>query len=434
MGMKKQRYTKCYRCEKVSKLSKCKYCGNYFCDEHSDPKDHVCHAHEEWKDEREKTLLTKITEVFNRWDRERKEEKRKRIDFEPSVPYEIRPRHPMRTPSFRYRRDYVDRLAWTGLIICFVSLFLPWLQVSFAGFMSIQGTWFSMFQAELPRIQTLGILNYIKTTQYVLISISILIPLGFVFVALGIFSKRWLVFIGSMFLFLSSLSILYYLSQGISMGGVTLSLIYLAGIGLWGFTLGSFLLAYGSGKHMRFSRVSSSVLITCIATFLILTNLSSLPMSGIERVVGNVLQNTSNAQTNIVQVPSNVCPYEQQLKNSIHEELYGLSTGYSPYYSSISIKPEFTNVTIIGKYSWGGSEMETGHINFNCRFGSSEGENVNYLYCDSSIGFDYFILQQKVISPEGVVLEIDRHKITYPMIVDTKNNFTVIQLNCEKIP
>jgi hypothetical protein len=243
-----------------------------------------------------------MTEVLNRWNRERREEKRKRIGFEPSFPYEIRRRHPIRTPSFRFRRDYVDGLAWTGLIICLVSLFLPWLQVSLFGFTEIQTTWFNSFQAELPKIESNGILNYIKTTQYILLPISILIPLGFVFIALGIFSKRWLVFIGSLFLFFSSLTVLYYLSQGISIFGVSISLINLAGIGLWGFTLGSFLLAYGSGKHMRFSRVSSSTLITCIVTFLILTNLSFLPMSGIERVVGNVLQNTSNAQTNIVQV------------------------------------------------------------------------------------------------------------------------------------
>jgi predicted nucleic acid binding AN1-type Zn finger protein len=51
INMKKHRYTKCYRCSKVSKLFKCKYCGNYFCDEHSDPKDHICHAYEELKDE-----------------------------------------------------------------------------------------------------------------------------------------------------------------------------------------------------------------------------------------------------------------------------------------------------------------------------------------------------------------------------------------------
>ncbi|MEM5781684.1 MAG: hypothetical protein QXD43_00605 [Candidatus Aenigmatarchaeota archaeon] len=36
--MKKQKYTKCYKCGKISKLFRCKYCGNYFCNEHSEPK------------------------------------------------------------------------------------------------------------------------------------------------------------------------------------------------------------------------------------------------------------------------------------------------------------------------------------------------------------------------------------------------------------
>jgi len=432
--MRKHKYTKCYRCDKVSKLFRCKYCGNYFCDEHSDPKDHICRTYEEWKDEREKTLLNKITEVFNRWDRERKKEKRKRIGFEPSIPYEIKLRHTIRTPSFRYRRDYVDGLAWTGLIICLVSLFLPWLQVSLFGFTEIQTTWFNSFQAELPKIEANGILNYVKTTQFVLLPISVLIPLGFVFVALGIFSKRWLVFIGSLFLFFSSIAVLYYLSQGISAFGFSVSLINLAGIGLWGFTLGSFLLVYGSGKHMRFSRVSSYVLIACIATFLILTNLSFLPMTGIERAVGNVFQNTTNTQ--IQQVSKYTCPYENKIIESLHESLYKISTGYYPSYSFVSASPEFTNVTILQSYSLGSNtnEMETGTIILNCRGGSAEGENVNYLYCNAQTFLNYdYIFQEKVISPEGVVLKIIRHKLLYPVIVDTKNNFTVIDLRCENI-
>jgi hypothetical protein len=114
--------------------------------------------------------------------------------------------------------------------------------------------------------------------------------------------------------------------------------------------------------------------------------------------------------------------------------LYEQSKQYYPFYSYVNVRPEFTNVTIIGKSPWGGSEMETNYIIFSCRFGSSEGENVNYFYCGSySMAYDYFIFQQKVISPEGVVLEIIRHKLSYPVIVDTKNNFTVIKLNCEKI-
>jgi hypothetical protein len=96
--MKKHRYTKCYRCDKKAKLNKCKYCGNYFCDEHSNSKDHVCHAYEELRDEREKTLLNKITNVFNIWDWERKEEKRKRFGVEPSIPYEVRPSHKIKIP------------------------------------------------------------------------------------------------------------------------------------------------------------------------------------------------------------------------------------------------------------------------------------------------------------------------------------------------
>jgi len=98
-SMEKQKYTKCYRCEKKAKLTKCKYCGNYFCDEHSDTKNHVCHAYKVWKDENEKTLLNKITNVFNVWDRKRKEERRKRFGVEPSIPYEVRLSHKIKIPT-----------------------------------------------------------------------------------------------------------------------------------------------------------------------------------------------------------------------------------------------------------------------------------------------------------------------------------------------
>jgi hypothetical protein len=36
--MKKQRYTKCYKCGKRAKLTECKHCENYYCYEHSNPK------------------------------------------------------------------------------------------------------------------------------------------------------------------------------------------------------------------------------------------------------------------------------------------------------------------------------------------------------------------------------------------------------------
>jgi len=124
--MRKQKYTKCYKCGKRARLLKCSHCEKYYCDEHSDPKipltpnivfnekdpvlkqlyekewrkgGHVCVPYGEWKLNEAK----KQKEIDN-------ETLSKALDslekLSPKVSYERF--EPIKTPSFRhsYRPGY----------------------------------------------------------------------------------------------------------------------------------------------------------------------------------------------------------------------------------------------------------------------------------------------------------------------------------------
>ena len=66
-----------------------------------------------------------------------------------------------------------------------------------------------------------------------------------------------------------------------------------------------------------------------------------------------------------------------------------------------------------------------------CRYGLEEGENINYIYCNFGI-FDYTI-QQLIVDSQDIVKEKVVHRILEPIIIYPNNNFTVVELKCERI-
>jgi hypothetical protein len=163
---------------------------------------------------------------------------------------------------------------------------------------TIQGTWFTLFQTELPKIENYGLLNYIKMSHYTTIAMLILPIIGFAIVVIGLLSRNWITFIGSLFMLSSPLVLLYFLSQGISVFGITASLVSLAGIGLWGFLIGSLLLAYGSGKRISGLKILSSLVIVGVVTGIVLSNftlLSELKIEKTEKVdIKEIVKNPEN--------------------------------------------------------------------------------------------------------------------------------------------
>ncbi|MFH1229731.1 MAG: CAP domain-containing protein [Candidatus Aenigmatarchaeota archaeon] len=75
---KEKRYYKCWRCKKETKLSKCDYCGKFFCGEHSNPGDHACYPYREYLENKERIQMTINSKVYDKWDRERRADRNKR--------------------------------------------------------------------------------------------------------------------------------------------------------------------------------------------------------------------------------------------------------------------------------------------------------------------------------------------------------------------
>lgn len=427
-------------CRKKAKLYRCKYCGNYFCKEHRRPglamhrsaidnikdpglRDKI---YEEWRKSnrhpdiewtrkyfeelklKEEERRERFFAILDRW-KEKEMAERPRYVPEISIP-SVRTKSRfipyIRKPSLRfgYYREYIDLLVWMGLVICLISLFLPWVSISLFEPFTIQGTWFTLFQTELQKIEVYGLLNYIKISHYVAIAISILPILGFVVVIVGLLSRNWITFIGSLFMLLSPLTILYFFSQGISAFGITVSLVSLAGIGLWGFLIGSLLLAYGSGKQISGLKIFSSLVIVGIITGMFLSNFSLLSGLKIEQ-----------AMTSGYSYPNR--EVKSMIEKTIKDYLAPKETMLGVQQRSISdltyFGPSFGN-------SFDGYDVcATG--SYVCNYGKERGENVNYLYCRPAFFSPYIFCYKKIItSASGEIQNIIKNCV-YSFVLNPKN-------------
>jgi|YelNatPaOPRAMG01_1025707.scaffolds.fasta_scaffold12410_4 hypothetical protein len=419
------------------KLFKCPYCGEYFCEKHLPPRitttrstieqiknpvlrDKVLeewrkpdgHPDVEWSTKyfeelklKEEETKEKFWETIERLKELReKEEKEQEPKYVPKIlPSSDRSvsRVIVKKPSFkfRYTPKHIDSLVWLGLVVCLISLFLPWISISFFG-MSVQGTWFSLFQMELPKIQTQGLLDYIRTSHYTSIAMFLFPILGFIVVIIGLLTKSWITFIGSLFLLLSPSTVLYYLSQGISVLGTNFSLISFSGIGVWGFLIGSLLLAYGSTKHLSGLKIFSSLVIVGIVSGILFSNLLS--------------------KLKIESVTSFSYPYKEAkafIEKTIKDYLAPKSTFFGIQQRSINdlkvFGPSFSG-------SFDGYEICASGI-YGCDYGKEKGENVNYLYCKPSfLSFYIFCYKKSIISSTGEIQNIIKNCV-YNFVLDPKS-------------
>jgi hypothetical protein len=311
----------------------------------------------------------------------------------------------IRKPSFRFRyhHEYTDSLVWVGLAICLISLFLPWISISLFEPFTIQGTWFTLFQTELPKIENYGLLNYIKMSHYATIAVSILPILGFIIVIIGLMSRNWITFIGSLFMLFSPLVLLYFLSQGISAFGITVSLVSLAGIGLWGFLIGSLLLAYGSGKQISGLKILSLLVIVGVIIGIVLSNFSLLSGLKIEE-----------SMTSGYSYPNK--EVKLMIEKTIRDYLAPKETMWGVQQRSIN------DLTYFGP-SFGAS-FDSYNIcatgTYACSYGKEKGENINYLYCRPTYFSSYIFCYKKTIaSTSGEIQNVMRNCV-YNFVLDPK--------------
>jgi hypothetical protein len=427
-------------CRKKAKLYRCKYCGNYFCKEHRRPglamhrsaidniKDPVLRdkVYEEWRKTnrhpdvewtrkyfeelklKEEETREKFFEMLDKW---KEEERRERPRYVPeislpSVKTTSKFIPHVRKPSFRfgYHHEYIDSLVWVGLAICLISLFLPWISISLFEPFTIQGTWFTLFQAELPKIENYGLLNYIKMSHYATIAVSILPILGFTIVVIGLISRNWITFIGSLFMLFSPLILLYFLSQGISVFGIKISLVSLAGIGLWGFLIGSLLLAYGSGKRISGLKLLSSLVIVGVITGIVLSNFSLLSRLKIEQPMTSGYSYPNKEVKLMIEktIRDYLAPKETMWgvqQRSINDLMY-----FGP---SFGASFDSYNICATGTYA--------------CSYGKEKGENVNYLYCRPTYFSSYIFCYKKTItSISGEIQNVIRNCV-YNFVLNPKS-------------
>ncbi len=121
------------------------------------------------------------------------------------------------------------------------------------------------------------------------------------------------------------------------------------------------------------------------------------------------------------------CPFEDEIKEAIQEEIYWLKQQeQAGKFFRWTIELEIQNATLFNR-----SEID--RFNLKCEKGSEEGQNINYLYCKYDLLYENAVIQQTIMSPEGVIEQKIKHEILVPIVVDTTTNYTVVELKCQEI-
>jgi len=407
------------------KLYQCPYCKGWFCEKHIEPKLVITWSaiertkdptlkeklYEEWgkegghpdsvwtmqyfenlemkeREEREKysNVLDKMKKMkkkkINLYDKYSKKFPKKRFFKFTSI---------KKFFKLRFTSEIIDGTVILGLFLSFFSLFLPWLSISLFG-LPIEITWITMFQEEILNIQmtnlSASLFNYIITANYILMALLILIVLGFIIVILGLLlSKNSIIFTGSLFLIISALSFLYYLSTSNE-----ISLVSFVGIGFWIFTIGSVLVAYGSAKNVSKKGIFSSFLIAIIVCALFLSNLGVLFITKINELINGysypykeVKSFIENTIRKYLETPSWLLLWSPRTINDLTSD-------------NVLLHPAFT-----GSFD-GFTVCATGY--YICSYGNEKGENINYLYCRHYFSPYIFCYKKIITSPTGEIQNV----------------------------
>ena len=426
------------------KLYRCPHCGKWFCEKHIEPRIATTRgAIEQIKDP---VLRDKILDEWRRpdghpdmvWTRKYFEDLRKKQEEEREKFWEavmelekvkteekakkfvetsIKPtgirrsisfkRPILRRPIFRmeYSREKIDSLIWIGLLIYIISLFLPWISFSFLGF-EIGASWLAIFQDELGKIKSRGIVDYLTTSHYTLIGLIVFPLLGLATIILGVIvGRNWIILTGSLFAFISPLTLLYYLSQGISAGYIHISLTSLAGIGLWLFLLSSILIASRCWEEITSIGILVSFLIVGISSWLLLFKPNFLQYFISSPIINQTAVKDYTHHYEEVKyfiektIKDYLSPSHQTwVKRSINDLKFGVV-----YFSG-----SFKDYTVCdqGLYA--------------CEYGKEKGENVNYLYCRPSYFSSYIFCYKKTLTSDSGEIQDVIRKCVYEFVVDPK--------------
>lgn len=227
--------------------------------------------------------------------------------------------------------------------------------------------------------------------------------MGFIVTTFGILiGRNWIIFIGSLFMLLSSLIFLYFLSQGIEFFGSKVSLVSFAGIGVWEFLIGSLFIVYSSGVQISYSKIFYSLIIIGVVAGLLLFNFSLFPELKVEK-------NATNYSYDIKMVKSII---EETIRKYINEEnpwsLWGLKRTIDDLrYFGPSFSGNFNGYNI----------CSTG--DYVCDYGREKVENINYLYCRPRFSSYIFCYRKVVISSSGEIQDLIKNCV-YSFVLNPK--------------
>jgi hypothetical protein len=398
------------------KLYQCPYCKEWFCEKHIEPKLVITWSaiertkdpilkeklYEEWRKEDGHPCSVWTMQYFENFEMKEREEREKFLkaldNMKKMKKINLYARSSKKFPKKRmshkfpstkrffklkFTSESIEGTVVLGLFLSFFSLFLPWLSISLFGL-----TWINMFQEEILKIQMTNLSNYIITANYILIAILILIVLGFIIVILGLLlTKNSIIFTGSLFLIISALSFLYYLSTSSE-----ISLVSFAGIGFWIFTIGSVLIAYGSAKNVSKVGIFSSLLVAIIVSAIFLSNLGILFITKINELINgysypykDVKSFIENTIRNYLETPSWLLLGSPGTINDLTSD-------------NILLHPAFT-----GSFD-GFTVCATG--DYICSYGNEVGENVNYLYCRPYLSPYIFCYKKIITSSTGEIQNV----------------------------
>jgi len=417
----------------------CPYCGRWFCKEHIEPRiattrgaiekisDPVLRDKvlEEWRrpDGHPDFIWTKnyFEELKKKQEEERKKfweaiEDLKKLKKEEEKPKEVvetstRPISSRKViskrPVFRvkYSREKIDSLIWVGLLIYIISLFLPWVSFSFLGF-EVGASWFAVFQDELEKIKNRGIVDFLTTSHYTSKGVVIFSILGLATILFGIIAgKNWIIFTGSLFAFISPLTLLYYLSQGTSVGYIHVSFTSFLGIGFWSFLLSCTLIAAISGKEITSTGILVSFLLVGVVSWLLLLR------SDFQQyfILPTGLNQTAREEHSY---------YYEDVKSFIERTIKEHFSPSQRYFFDIAISNLKSGLIYFSGSFNNYTVCDQGF--YRCDYGKEKGENINYLYCKPTLFSSKIFCFKKIIASDSGEIKHVIKKCVYGFVIDPR--------------
>jgi hypothetical protein len=112
---------KCYRCVRKVAIKKCRYCNNFFCEEHYKPEDHACVDYKDYLRKKQEEEKERVRGIFDIWDEEARKNARHKKYFEEEPPERpFNPRSIRKINTQKLKGIVNNPLVWYGTFVLLI--------------------------------------------------------------------------------------------------------------------------------------------------------------------------------------------------------------------------------------------------------------------------------------------------------------------------